>query len=144
MRTAKMFWRDMCLGTFRHGARFLIIPLVVVLMSAGFAEYAANLYDQRLCAWSKTKCGFFSRSAGTFVWRFYELCQSVRYYFDFRCAAICHIYADDRDADAIQFLIYTGYKLCRNVWCLYSICLLYLLVVAGKLYDVAEKFLYQF
>lgn len=45
MRTAKMFWRDMCLGTFRHGARFLIIPLVVVLMTAGFAEYAANLYD---------------------------------------------------------------------------------------------------
>ena len=42
MRTAKMFWRDMCLGTFRHGARFLIIPLVVVLMTAGFAEYAAN------------------------------------------------------------------------------------------------------
>lgn len=37
MRTAKMFWRDMCLGTFRHGARFLIIPLVVVLMTAGFA-----------------------------------------------------------------------------------------------------------
>lgn len=35
MRTAKMFWRDMCLGTFRHGARFLIIPLVVVLMTAG-------------------------------------------------------------------------------------------------------------
>ena len=44
MRTAKMFWRDMCLGTFRHGARFLIIPLVVVLMTAGFAEYAANIY----------------------------------------------------------------------------------------------------
>ena len=39
MRTVKMFWRDMCLGTFRHGARFLIIPLVVALMSAGFAEY---------------------------------------------------------------------------------------------------------
>ena len=45
MRTAKMFWRDMCLGTFRHGARFLIIPLVVVLMTAGFAEYAANIYE---------------------------------------------------------------------------------------------------
>ena len=36
-----------------------------------------NLYDQCLCAWSKAKCGFFCGSAGTFVWRFYELCQPV-------------------------------------------------------------------
>lgn len=157
--------------------RFLIIPLVVVLMTAGFAEYAANIYEagtiagsgtaadyylyvmqgmyiykfspdstfvipiswfmlhiglayltayypckdyneygaivlpaggfppvrwwiakmfwclmtvflyyigiavtctiQCLCAWSKAKCGFFCGSAGTFVWRFYELCQPV-------------------------------------------------------------------
>ena len=238
MRTAKMFWRDMCLGTFRHGARFLIIPLVVVLMTAGFAEYAANIYeagtiagsgtaadyylcvmqgmyiykfspdstfvipiswfmlhiglayltayypckdyneygaivlpaggsrirwwiakmfwclmtvflychnlrDQCLCAWCKAKCGFFSGSVGTFVWRFYELCQPVRYDSDFRFAAICHICADDRSTDAFQFFVYTRYKLCCNVWGLYSVCLLYLLVATGKLYDVAEKFLYQ-
>ena len=56
MRTAKMFWRDMCLGTFRHGARFLIIPLVVVLMTAGFAEYAANLYDAGRCRkWNSSR-----------------------------------------------------------------------------------------
>lgn len=54
MRTAKMFWRDMCLGTFRHGARFLIIPLVVVLMTAGFAEYVANLYEAGTIAGSGT------------------------------------------------------------------------------------------
>ena len=53
------------------------------------------------------------------------------------------ILVDDGSTDAFQFLVYTRYKLCRNVWNLYSVCLLYLLVAAGKLYDVAEKFLYQ-
>lgn len=43
MRTAKMFWRDMCLGTFRHGARFLIIPLVVVLMTAGLRNMLQHI-----------------------------------------------------------------------------------------------------
>ena len=76
MRTAKMFWRDMCLGTFRHGARFLIIPLVVVLMTAGFAEYAANLYEAGTIAgdrsrlWSNYRCscsyGKKCRCSGTF------------------------------------------------------------------------------
>ena len=59
MRTAKMFWRDMCLGTFRHGARFLIIPLVVVLMTAGFAEYAANLYEAGTIAGSGTAADYY-------------------------------------------------------------------------------------
>ena len=51
--------------------------------------------------------------------------------------------SDDRSTDAFQFFVYTRYKLCCNVWGLYSVCLLYLLVATGKLYDVAEKFLYQ-
>ena len=59
MRTAKMFWRDMCLGTFRHGARFLIIPLVVVLMTAGFAEYAANIYEAGTIAGSGTAADYY-------------------------------------------------------------------------------------
>ena len=61
MRTVKMFWRDMCLGTFRHGARFLIIPLVVMLTSAGFAEYAANLYEAGTIARSGTAADYYLR-----------------------------------------------------------------------------------
>lgn len=46
MNTGKMFLRDMRLGTFRHAVRFLIIPVVVLLMSSGFADYAARLYEE--------------------------------------------------------------------------------------------------
>ena len=71
MRTAKMFWRDMCLGTFRHGARFLIIPLVVALMSAGFAEYAANLYDAGTIAGSGTVADYYLYiMQGMYIYKF--------------------------------------------------------------------------
>ena len=71
MRTAKMFWRDMCLGTFRHGARFLIIPLVVVLMTAGFAEYAANLYDAGTIAGSGTAADYYlCVMQGMYIYKF--------------------------------------------------------------------------
>ena len=71
MRTAKMFWRDMCLGTFRHGARFLIIPLVVVLMTAGFAEYAANIYEAGTIAGSGTAADYYLYvMQGMYIYKF--------------------------------------------------------------------------
>lgn len=61
----------MCLGTFRHGARFLIIPLVVALMSAGFAEYAANLYDAGTIAGSGTAADYYLYiMQGMYIYKF--------------------------------------------------------------------------
>lgn len=47
MKIMKMLKRDMKQGTLRHWCRYLVIPVVVILMSSGLAAYVARLYADR-------------------------------------------------------------------------------------------------
>lgn len=138
MKTLKIFWRDMRIGTLRHMGRFLVVPVVVFLMSSGLATYIAQLYGEGVINGHGTAVDYYMYiMQGMYIYKFTpesEFMIPISWFMLHIGMAYITAYYPYKDYNEYGTAVFLAsgsrrkWWVAKMLWCMVSVALYYLII----------------